>query len=277
MSAPDFVAVGHITLDHFGETVRPGGAALYAAVVAARLGLSAGILTSAGGDYPLDAIPPNIEVVVAPAPTSTVFEHAVAPSGRTMRVPSRARPLTPADLPEDWDDAGLVLLAPVMDEVDPAFVTAFSGVGSIAAAAQGWLRRAGIADAVLPQAWTPPSFLLSAVQAIFVSDEDVSGHETEAAQWFQRLPIGVVTAGRQGAILYVNGERYHVPPFPARERDATGAGDVFAATFLIQYQSDGDAWQAAAAASCAAGLSVQAEGWSAVPDRATLRAALAEY
>ena len=43
MAAPDFVAVGHVTLDHFGDDVRPGGAALFAAVTAHRLGLTAGV------------------------------------------------------------------------------------------------------------------------------------------------------------------------------------------------------------------------------------------
>ena len=54
---PEFVAVGHVTLDRFGETVRPGGAALYAAVTAQRLGLSAAILTSHGDDFPLEPSP----------------------------------------------------------------------------------------------------------------------------------------------------------------------------------------------------------------------------
>ncbi|PYM89262.1 MAG: hypothetical protein DME08_25690, partial [Candidatus Rokuibacteriota bacterium] len=63
MAAPDFVAVGHVTLDHFGNDVRPGGAALFAAVTAHRLGLSAGILTSHGDDFPLGLVPPQIEVV----------------------------------------------------------------------------------------------------------------------------------------------------------------------------------------------------------------------
>jgi len=49
--APEFVAVGHVTLDRFGGEVRPGGAALYAAVTADRLGLSAGILTSHADDF----------------------------------------------------------------------------------------------------------------------------------------------------------------------------------------------------------------------------------
>ncbi|MBI1847480.1 MAG: sugar kinase, partial [Candidatus Rokubacteria bacterium] len=97
MSAPDFVAIGHITLDRFGDVVRPGGAALYAAVTAARMGLSAGILTSVASDYPLEAIPPDIEVIATPSPASTVFEYETGPSGRVMRVRTRARPLSPAD------------------------------------------------------------------------------------------------------------------------------------------------------------------------------------
>lgn len=277
VSAPDFVAIGHITLDRFGDVVRPGGAALYAAVTAARMGLSAGILTSVASDYPLEAIPPDIEVIATPSPASTVFEYETGPSGRVMRVRTRARPLSPADLPGDWGDPGLVLLAPVMNEVDPAFATVFSWVGSMAATAQGWLRRFGADGVVALQSWTPPGFLLGAIQAIFVSNEDIRGHEAQALQWFQRVPIGVVTAGREGAVLYVNGERYHVRPFRVHERDATGAGDVFAAAFLIEYQLEGDAWQAAAAASCAAALSVEGEGFSAVPDVRTLRSALADH
>jgi len=87
----------------------------------------------------------------------------------------------------------------------------------------------------------------------------------------------VVTAGAAGALLYVNGERYEVRPRRAREVDPTGAGDVFAATFLVQYQRSADPWEAAEAATCAASLSVEGEGWSAIPDAARLEDALAEY
>ena len=96
-------------------------------------------------------------------------------------------------------------------------------------------------------------------------------------EWFQRMPVGVLTADREGALLFVNGERYEIQPRPAREVDPTGAGDVFAATFLVSYQRDGDPWLAAAAAACAGSLAVEGEGWSAVADRALLDAALADY
>jgi 1D-myo-inositol 3-kinase len=276
VSAPDFVAIGHVTLDRFGEAMRPGGAALFAAVTAHRLGLSVGLLTSHGEDFPLDLIPPRIEVVSVAAADTTRFEHQHEPGGRVSHVRAIADPLTAADVPDDWRGASLTLLAPVLDEVDPMIATLFTD-GAVGAAAQGWLRHAGADGLVVPRAWRSPERLLQSVQALFLSREDIRGQESEVVEWFQRMPVGVLTADRDGALLFVNGERYEVHPRPAREIDQTGAGDVFAATFLIQYQRDGDPWQAAAAAACAGSLAVEGEGWSTLPDRARLEGALADY
>jgi sugar/nucleoside kinase (ribokinase family) len=276
VSAPDFVAIGHVTLDRFGESTRPGGSALYAAVTAHRLGLSVGLLTSHGDDFPLEVIPSRIEVISVPADETTVFEHRHEPSGRVSHVRSVATPLTAADVPEDWRDASLTLLAPVVDEVDPMIATLFTD-GAVGAAAQGWVRQVKPDGLVVSRPWQSPERLLQSVQALFLSREDILGQEAEVMEWFQRMPVGVLTADHVGALLFVNGERYEVQPRPAREVDPTGAGDVFAATFLIQYQRDGDPWQAAAAAACAGSLAVEGEGWSAVADRAALDAALVEY
>jgi len=276
VSAPDFVAIGHVTLDRIGDASRPGGAALFAAVAAHRLGLSVGLLTSHGDDFPLDLIPPKIEVVSIPAADTSRFEHRLDAEGRVSHVRAVAGPLTTADVPDDWRGAALTLLAPVLDEVDPMIATLFTE-GAVGAAAQGWLRHAARDGLVVPRTWRSPERLLQSVQALFLSREDIRGQESEVVEWFQRTPIGVLTADRDGALLFVNGERYEVRPRPAREVDPTGAGDVFAATFLVQYQRDGDPWQAAAAAACAGSLAVEGQGWSAVADRATLDAALADY
>jgi sugar/nucleoside kinase (ribokinase family) len=276
VSAPDFVAVGHVTLDHFGAVTRPGGAALYAAIAAHRLGLSAAILTSHAADFPLDALPTPIEVVGVEAPATTAFEHRETRGGRTLRVLGAARPLAVADLPADWRPAPLVLLAPVLQEVDPMLAAAFPD-GAVGAEVQGWLRAVDRDGAVSPTQWKAPDATLGCLLAIFASGHDVRGQESQVTEWVQRVPLAVVTAGAAGAILYVNGDRYEVRPRKTREVDPTGAGDVFAATFLIYYDRTGDAWEAAEAATCAASLSVEGEGWSTVPDAATLAAALEAY
>jgi sugar/nucleoside kinase (ribokinase family) len=273
---PQFVAIGHVTLDRFGEVTRPGGAALYAAVTAHRLGLSAAILTSHADDFPLERLPPRIEVVSVPAPATTRFEHRPGGAGRAMRVMATAAGLGVADVPEDWRAADIVMLGPVLAEVDPRVLTAFAAE-SVGAAVQGYLRRLDAGGWVRARPWEDPALVLNCAQAVFLSREDVEGDVAEAEEWFQRVPVGVVTDGHRGADLYVNGERYGVRPHRVREIDPTGAGDVFAAAFMVQYHREGDPWEAAAAAACAAALSVEGEGWAAVPDAPTLAAALAEY
>jgi sugar/nucleoside kinase (ribokinase family) len=277
LSAPDFVAIGHVTQDRFGATVRPGGAALYAAVTAHRLGASTGILTSHGDDFPLELIPPRIEVVSVPSTRTTTFTHGGDPAGRrALTCHETAEPITPEDIPEDWRGVPLVLLAPVMNELDPALAAAFPDA-AVGAAAQGWLRGRTTDGRIAPTRWDSAQLVLSRIQALFLSVEDTRSMSAEVNEWYQQVPVGVLTAGRLGALLFVNGERYEVRPYSVREVDPTGAGDVFAAAFMLHYDRDGDPWEAAAAAACAAALSVEGEGVSAVPDAGRLAAALEQY
>ena len=276
VQGPAFVAVGHVTIDRFGEAERLGGAALYAAVTAQRLGLSVGILTSHGPDFPLDLLPPQIEVVTVESRHTTRFEHRREGSHRSMRVTAMAEPLGLRDIPEDWREPDIVMLAPVVDEVDPLVASSF-GSAAIAAAAQGYLRRLDGTGLVVARPWEGAGLVLGQAQAVFLSLEDVAGDLAEVTEWFQQVPIGVLTAGRGGAILFVNGERYSLRPHRVQEVDATGAGDVFAATFMVHYHRHGDPWRAGEAAACAAALSVEGEGWSTIPDADTLEAALAVY
>jgi sugar/nucleoside kinase (ribokinase family) len=276
MTAPEFVAIGHVTLDHFGDLTRPGGAALYAAITAQRLGLSAAILTSHAPDFPLDDIPTRIEIVGLDTEATTAFEHREAAGGRALRVLGSARPLGVADLPADWREAPRVLLAPVLQEVDPALVGAFADA-AVGAELQGWLRVVDDDGSVTPGPWPAAKGVLDHLQAIFLSGHDVRGQESQVTEWVQRVPLAVVTAGAGGALLYVNGDRYEVRPRRTVEVDPTGAGDVFAATFLVHFDRHGDPWEAAEAATCAASLSVEGPGWSTVPDAATLATTLKAY
>src|SRR5207247_8629477 len=111
-----------------------------------------------------------------------------------------------------------------------------------------------------PRAWESSRPLLDKIQALFLSREDVRGQEASVIEWLQYVPIGVLTADRDGALLFVNGDRYEVRPRPAVATGPTGAGDVFAATFLVEYQRSGDPWPAAAAAAWAGPTSGQGDG-----------------
>jgi 1D-myo-inositol 3-kinase len=277
----DFVAIGHVTLDQTPRGTRPGGAAYYTAMTAHRLGLRVGLLTSFGPDFPRDAIPAGIDVVTVPAERTTTFRISPGGPGRGARarqlaVLARSADLEADALPEAWRDATLGALAPVTGEVDPAFAVAFPET-SLVALPQGWMRQRGKGGIVTPQPWEDADMVLPRVQALVVSHEDVEPFEKDALEWFQQVPVGAVTRGPDGAILFVNGERYGVEADRVVAVDETGAGDVFAAALLIAYHRDGNAWDAAAIAACCAAASVEAEGVAGVPDRAGLEARLVAY
>ena len=277
MSPVDFVAVGHVTLDQTARGTRPGGAAYYTAMTAHRLGLRVGLLTSFGPDFPREAVPDGIEVVNVSAERTTTFRIGQA-GGRTreLAVLARAADLEAEALPEAWQDATLGALAPVTGEVDPGFAAAFPET-SLVALPQGWMRQRGKGGILAPQPWEDADLVLPRVQALVVSHEDVEPFEKDALEWFQQVPIGAVTRGSAGAVLFVNGERYGVEPDVAVEKDATGAGDVFAAALLIAYNRDGNAWDAAGSAACCAAASVEADGAAGIPDRDGLETRLGAY
>jgi len=265
-----------VTLDHIRGGVQPGGAALYAAVTAERLGWSAGVLTSFGSDYPRELFPPGLEVLHVPSRETSVFRHETVKGERKMALLGRAADIEVVHLPPEWTRAEVALLCPVANEVDPYLAAEFSE-GAVGAAAQGWLRRRQAGGTLSAAPWEDAPLVLPHVQALFLSQEDVGLAVDEAVVWFQQIPLGVITMGKDGAALYVSGERYFIEPDPAEEVDATGAGDVFAAAFLIQYQREANPWEAAHFAACAAALSVEGRGIGAIPSAAQVEERLAAY
>jgi sugar/nucleoside kinase (ribokinase family) len=277
----DFVAVGHVTLDQTPRGTRPGGAAYYAAITARRQGLRVGLLTSFGPDFPGDALPSGVTVVNVPSERTTTFRIAHRRMGRggparELALLARAADLEAAILPEAWREASLGALCPVAAEVDPALAADFPDA-SLLAVPQGWMRQRGAGGVVSPQPWEDADLVLPRVQVVVVSFEDIEPFEKEALEWFQRVPVGAVTHGSEGAVLFVNGDPYGVEADRAVAVDETGAGDVFATALLIAYNRDDNAWDAAAAAACCAAASVEADGVAGIPDRAALEARLAAY
>jgi sugar/nucleoside kinase (ribokinase family) len=277
MSAPDFVAVGHVTLGQTETGTRPGGSALYAALTAHRLGYAVALLTSFGSDFPCsEVLPPEILVVNVPSSQTTTFRHEIGSKKRRLTLLGRAADLEASRLPTEWKRAGLAYLAPVANEVDPSLAAEFTE-GAVGAGIQGWMRGRDREGLITPTLWEGADLVLPHVQAIFMSREDLGAFERDAVKHFERVPLAVVTLGAWGALLFVNGDRYEVRADPAEEVDATGAGDVFAAAFLLHYQRQGDPWEAAGWASCAAALSVEGTGVTGIPSREAVESRFRRY
>jgi len=292
-TAPDFLVIGHAVQDllpspppRTGEgpgvrdSWRLGGAAAYASLLARNFGLRTAVLTSCADDLPLAELLPEIEVRVVPAAATTRMRNVYSgpDSRRTQRVPQRAANLTPGDLPIEWRDAGIVLLGPVAGEVDPALAAAFPPETIVGAGAQGWLREIGADETVRtvpPDRWDAAP-LLQHVRALFLSDEDLPAADAPAAlaEWSALVDVLAFTRGGDGADVHHEGDWRRIDAVAAEPTDLTGAGDVFAAAFLIRYAGTNDAWEAARWGAAAASLVIEGPGVDAVPTLAAVEARL---
>lgn len=278
---PDFLVVGHVVQDLVSDSGewRLGGAVSYASLLARNLGLRTAALTSCAANVPLGELLPGVDLHIVPSQSTTQFRNVYRDDGvREQWVPQRARVLTADDLPEGWRDARIVLLGPVAGEIDESLAGAFAERSIIGIGAQGWLREIG-ADhrvrPVLPRDWraTP---LLEAAQALFLSDEDISLDDAPGAlaEWSTHVDVVAFTRGYGGADVCHRGEWRRFDAFPASPVDLTGAGDTFAAGFLLRYAETGDPWEATRFGSAAASLVIEGVGVEGVPTREAIEARL---
>jgi sugar/nucleoside kinase (ribokinase family) len=270
MAPPDFLVVGHLVQDKVEGGYRLGGTAAYASITARHLGLRTAILTRAAADLDLSSLPPDIEVHRLPSPRTTVFENTYSGGHRTQYAWAKAGTIAAADVPQELREAGIVLLGPVVAEVEDDVARCFPS-SLVAIGVQGWLRTFaadGRVGQLSPRHWQPDQ-LLRHSRALFVSEEDLPPDETEETldRWAARVPILFLTLGYRGARLWADGAWQSVPAFPAREVDPTGAGDVFAAAFLARYLETDDVVQASLFAAAAAAISVEAVGTAGSPTR----------
>ncbi len=282
---PQFLVVGHAVQDLISEgdpgVWRLGGAAAYAAILARNLGLRTAILSAAAGDLPLAELLPGIECRIVPSRRTTRMRNVYAENGRRDQyVPQVANTLTAEHLPQEWSGASVVLLGPVLGEVDDALADRFPGE-MLGIGAQGWLRRVGRDQRVrsLPPADWDARHILDRARVLFLSDEDISSDEAAPAlaYWSDLVQTVAFTRGYGGADVCHRGEWRHIEAFPANAVDPTGAGDVFAAAFLIRLSESGDVWKATRFANCAASFAVEGAGVAAIPNRAQIEARLAEH
>lgn len=253
-----------------------GGTVSYAAVAAQRLGWDAAILTAAGPDFDPDVELPGISGFVRRGSATTRFVNSYDAAGtRTQSVVARARDVDLSLLPDAWRDPDVLLLGPVAGEVAGGTAAAFEA-GAVGATAQGWLRAIDEDGVVSPLDWTQPGRDLASVHALFLSENDLPEAAARCPGLLSHVPIVVLTRGWRGVTLFERGGVHDVAGLPREEVDPTGAGDVFAAAFLVRYHETHDPLAAAAFATCAASCVVEAVGLAGIGTRAEVEKRLAE-
>ena len=283
----DYVTVGHVTVDVLSSdgSRRPGGGAFYSALQAARLGLRTLIVTKGRLEELQQLLEPyreELEVRLMPAEHTTTLatrweggtrrqrllawagaiDEAIEVDTAILHLAAVAREtpshwqgsaelvgVTPQGLLREWDDDGLISLAPLDPHAIPAHFDAL----------------------VLSEAELAHSRWLLASQA----DEGMESQSTGSARVGNRALVAV-TAGAQPTLVHLpDGTALETSvPAVAEPRDDLGAGDVFAAAFFVALHEGRSPTDAAAYGNAAAAVRVAGTGAQAIGDRAAVSAML---
>lgn len=272
---PRFLSLGHVTWDGRPGDELLGGSVSYAAQCALKLGWEPGVLTTAGPDFDAARDLPGVELFRSEGARTTRFHNLYDASGaRSQQLLARAPDVELEPLPGDWRAPQALLLCPVIGELRGNLAAGFSAdvVGAIA---QGYVRDVDGEGRVVPREWAEPRADLEGVHVLFLSEHDLPEAEQQVREFLGFVPMVALTRGWRGLTLFTREGRFEVPALPRPEVDATGAGDVFAAAFLLRYHETEDPLQAAAFAACAASCVVEGPGAATLGDRAEIERRLA--
>ncbi len=257
--------IGHLTRDISPDGYTIGGAVSYSGVTARRMGAEVTVVTRAHPDDVRFLEAEGIQVINLPTQVYTTFHNIYHKDIRIQQVLAVANPIMVHETPPLVYDADLLMLAPVAQEVDPAI--ALHARHKLAVTPQGWMREWDMQGRVYPIPWYSAGRILPYVDIMVFSDQDLVGDMSIFPTIIDAVPLVAITRAAKGCVVYDRGHPQRVRTRPAREVDATGAGDTFTAAFLVELLRGRSPIEAAYFANVAASLSIEAIGLGGIPYR----------
>ena len=263
-----FLSVGHFCYDVSPNGYILGGSASYSTLTARNLGHYARAVTAVGANFDRqNPLLDGIKTIYRESPETTIFDNQYDEKGRRQQfILGAAKELKGSDIPLKWRTSNIVYLCPIADEVSSDLVHCFGEDTLIGATPQGWLRQWDANGKVETKRWRTAEAILPHIDVLILSDEDVYVYPDELEKYIQLAPIVVLTQGVRGATLFQNGTQLKSAAYSVTEVDPTGAGDVFATSFLIDYYQNRSVEKALNFAHCVASFAVEGVGTSCIPE-----------
>ena len=267
-----FLAIGHFCYDVTPNGYVLGGSAAYSAITARNLGFKARVVTAVGVDFDRrNPLLDGIEITYHESSNTTIFDNRYRENGqRQQSILALGAKLKPQHVAGACCEAQVAYLCPIADEVDPNCIHSFSG-SLIGVTPQGWMRHRNSDSRAIAKRWSSATSILPHADVLILSDEDLSTYPDELEKYIELTKIVVLTKGKEGATLYENGRVLDSNAYPANEIDPTGAGDVFAAAFLIKYYETQLPQEALNFAHCAASFAVEGRYTANIPTLDSIR------
>lgn len=263
LEAVDYLVIGHVAHDLTPSGTRLGGTAAYSALTARALGMRVGVFTANGPETNLDALS-DLLVVSTPSSQSTTFENIYTKNERTQVLHQQAVHLSLDSVPDPWKRAPIIHLGPIAQEMDAVLPASFSPT-LLGLTPQGWMRAWDKTGRVRKTDWDSAEQALGGAGAVVVSIEDVGGDEEQIEFMATHTRVLAVTEAASGARLYWHGDQRRFLAPQVDEKDATGAGDIFAAAFFTRLLTTQDPWEAARFATQLSARSVTRVGLEGIP------------
>jgi sugar/nucleoside kinase (ribokinase family) len=233
--------VGNLSLDLVdGGQPRPGGPPFYAASALAALGVPALVRAKcAPADRtrfrPLEALALPLEW--ADGETTATYAFSYDGDVRTMEVRALGTPWGPAELAgleADWVHVGALYRGEFAHEALEAIAAAGA---RLSLDGQGLVRPSRPGPLELEP--EPELSFLRYVSVLKLSEEEavtLVGRLEERPLSELGVPEVVVTLGSRGCLVVARRRMIHVPTVPLTGIDPTGAGDAFAAVYMVERQ-----------------------------------------
>lgn len=265
--AVTFLSVGHFCYDVSPNGYILGGSASYSTLTARNLGHHARAITAVGANFDRqNPLLDGIKTFYSESSETTIFDNQYDEQGhRQQFILGAAKELKGADVPVEWRTSNIVYLCPIANEVSTELVHCFSKDTLIGATPQGWLRQWDASGRVAAKRWATAEEILPYIDVLILSDEDIRAYPDELETYIRLAPVVVLTRGASGATLFQNGTQLDSVAYSVTEIDPTGAGDVFATSFLIDYYQNRTVEQALNFAHCVASFAVEGIGTSCIP------------
>ena len=269
---------GNLTLDELSLSsklkITPGGSALFASNAAAYLGARVGIIGYVGVDYPksfLKALLANgidLSRVKHGRGPSTRFRIINSNNSRKLFIVEAGRKIENPNISRKLDG---VHLGPVFQEVSIHLVrTLRSKTRFLSADLQGFVRKSTRDGKVVIERRNL-ELLLEKCDMVQSSIEEAkpqarANDRDGIVDWLSKSgpKYSILTLGSRGSVICIRpDERLQVPAFrDPKIRDSTGAGDVFAGSWLSTFLKTKDPVWAASVGSAFASLASRKKGLS---------------
>jgi sugar/nucleoside kinase (ribokinase family) len=224
--------VGSLSRDRVGGEMRVGGAAYHCARALRTLGADCVVVTKASEPWLAEALEElGVPVSWRPSATTPAFSLEYDGDKRRMVVEALGEPWSPEEargwVAEALGGAGWVHVGPLARaDFPPETLGELARGRRLSYDGQGLVRPPRTGPLVLDPAFDPA--LLASISILKLSEE-----EAEAVGVEHGVPEVIVTLGPRGAVVHADGDSMHVRTRALSGVDPTGAGDMFAAAYLV--------------------------------------------